>query len=98
MVDINAFLARTGMDGVELQSKLEVSSGLLSQYKAGRSNPSYTMLCKLLDEGMTIEEMFGAEIWNKVKKQALIENDALNLSDEDCRRIVEHGLAMLSRK
>lgn len=98
MVDICAFLARTGMDGVELQGKLEVSSGLLSQYKAGRSNPSYTMLCKLLDEGMTIEEMFGTERWNKIKQQALLESQALNLSDEDCRRIVEHGLAMIGRK
>lgn len=98
MVDICGFLARTGMSGVELQKKLDVSSGLLSNYKAGKANPSYSMLCKLLDEGMTIEEMFGRKAWESVKQQAALESTGLNLSDEDCRKIVEHGLAMLQRK
>ena len=86
------------MDGVELQEKLGVSSGLLSQYKAGRSNPSYTMLCKLLDEGMTIEEMFGTDRWQIVKHHAALESSVLELTDEECRKIVEHGLSMIHRK
>lgn len=100
MVDICAFLARTGMSGVELQEKLGVSSGLLSSYKAGRANPSYTMLQRLLEEGMTIEEMFGREVWGKVKNQAVSEQNAFNLanlSDEECRKIVENGLAMMNK-
>lgn len=56
------------------------------------------MLLKLLQEGMTIEEMFGHEIWEQVKKQAALEQNSLNLSDEECRKIVEHGLSMLRRK
>lgn len=98
MVDICGFLARTGISGVDLQKKLDVSSGLLSNYKAGKANPSYSMLLKLLQEGMTIEEMFGHEIWEQVKKQAALEQNSLNLSDEECRKIVEHGLSMLRRK
>lgn len=86
------------MSGSELQEKLGVSSGLLSQYKAGRSNPSYDMLVKLLHEGMTIEEMFGTEVWEKVKNQACLESSHLQLSDDECRKIVEHGLAMLRHK
>lgn len=73
MVDICGFLARTGISGVDLQKKLDVSSGLLSNYKAGKANPSYSMLLKLLQEGMTIEEMFGHEIWEQVKKQAALD-------------------------
>lgn len=64
----------------------------------GKANPSYSMLLKLLQEGMTIEEMFGHEIWEQVKKQAALEQNSLNLSDEECRKIVEHGLSMLRRK
>lgn len=53
---------RTGMKGVELQKKLDLSSGTLSIYKSGKSNPSYTMLCRLIEEGMTAREMFGNEL------------------------------------
>lgn len=98
MVDIQAFLDRTGMSGTELQEKLGVSSSLLTQYKKGRSNPSYEMLVRLLQEGMTIEEMFGPDIWQAVKNQAALESSHLELSDDECRKIVEHGLAMLRQR
>lgn len=61
-VDIEGFLDRTGMKGVELQKKLDLSSGTLSIYKSGKSNPSYSILCRLIEEGMTAREMFGDEL------------------------------------
>ena len=77
-VDINGFLARMGMKGVELQKRLGVSSGNLSQYKSNRSNPSYTMVCKLIEEGMTADELFGPELAKK-----LLENGAKGGPDTD---------------
>ena len=65
-VDIEGFLERTHMKGVELQKKLGLSSGMLSIYKSGKSNPSYQMLCSLIEEGMTSEEMFGTELAAKL--------------------------------
>lgn len=94
-VDIDAFLRRTGMDGVKLQEKLGVSSGLLSQYKAGRSNPSYSMLCKLLEEGMTIQEMFGPEILKYCQLQPVSKDRTKELSREECLDIVKKGLEAL---
>ena len=58
---------RTGMKGVELQKKLDLSSGTLSIYKSGNSNPSYKMLCRLIEEGMTSREIFGDELAAKLE-------------------------------
>ena len=69
-VDIEGFLNRTGMKGVELQKKLDLSSGTLSIYKSGNSNPSYKMLCRLIEEGMTAREMFGDELAATLEKNS----------------------------
>lgn len=58
------------MKGVELQKKLDLSSGTLSIYKSGNSNPSYKMLCRLIEEGMTAREMFGDELAAKLESNS----------------------------
>lgn len=67
-LDIKGFLERKHMKGVELQKKLGLSSGMLSIYKSGNSNPSYKVLCDLIEEGITLDEMFGKELAEKLRQ------------------------------
>ena len=76
-VDIEGFLDRTGMKGVELQKKLDLSSGTLSIYKSGKSNPSYSILCRLIEEGMTAREMFGDDLAAIPLQYAISNNSSL---------------------
>lgn len=71
-IDVKRFLDRVHMKGVELQKKLDLSSGAISQYNAGRAYPSYPVLCGMIEEGMNIYEMFGKELSEK-----LLENSGI---------------------
>lgn len=71
-IDVKRFLERVHMKGVELQKKLDLSSGAISQYNAGRAYPSYPVLCGMIEEGMNIYEMFGRELAEK-----LLENSGI---------------------
>ncbi len=66
-VDIEGFLDRLHIKGVELQKRLGLSSGAISQYKNG-NKPSYSMICKLIMEGITIDELFGKELADKLRE------------------------------
>ena len=108
-VDIKGFLARMGMKGVDLQRRLGVSSGNLSQYEK-RANPSYQMVCRLIEEGFSAKELFGPELAKKLYENGRIgtENDLFGsdkfrkgvmdviMSDEGLKRMLDnsiHGLA-----
>jgi len=69
MVKIDTYLQRTGMTKSDLLRLIgeDPKSSILSSYAAGRSNPSYEKCVKLLMNGMTIEELFGEEIAQKVR-------------------------------
>lgn len=100
MPSFEKFLLRTGRSKADLLRDLgqDPKSSLIAAYVSGRSMPSYEMCVKLLNAGMSIEELFGKEIWENVKTQALMETGNLDrLSDEQCRRIVEIGLAAIRK-
>jgi hypothetical protein len=101
MPSFEKFLARTKRTKADLLRDLDLDpkSSLISAYVSGRAMPSYEMCVKLLDCGMTVEELFGPEIWAQAKAQALMESgDMDRLSDVQCRRIVEIGLSALRRE
>lgn len=98
--EFGKFLLRTGMSKADLLRNLglDPKSSLIAAYASGRATPSYDMCVRLLHHGMTIEELFGPEIWEQAKTQALIEKGCVeSLTDEQCRRIVQVGLAALHR-
>ena len=91
--DIAAFLARTGMNQSELARRLGTTSANVSKWVRGEGVPSYGICVSLLKMGMTIGELFGDEVQKR-------NNSSLSpsLSDEECRAIVERGIATLGRR
>lgn len=63
MVGLKSFLNRLNMTKADLCRELDIDpkSSLLSSYEKGRTYPSYEKCKKLLEMGMTVEELFGRE-------------------------------------
>lgn len=92
MVKIDTYLRRTGMTKSALLRLIgeDPKSSILSAYEAGRSNPSYEKCVKLLLNGMTIDELFGDEIAQKVREYyRSIERTSLSDAPRD---VVLNGL------
>jgi transcriptional regulator with XRE-family HTH domain len=50
----------------DLAKKLDCSTGLIGMWTSGKSFASFDKCLKLLELGMTAEEMFGTEIYRKL--------------------------------
>lgn len=94
-MDIEKFLKRTRTRQKDLAATLGISEGQLSAMKKGRSETSQEVCRRLLLAGMTVEELFGPEVWEVVKRQALLESRSARLTDAECREIVERGLSAM---
>ena len=80
---LKKFLARTGLTQVGLSRKILTSDARVNQWIHGRgSDPSITLALLAL-EGMTLEEMFGKEIVDK-----LVANSR-DCSNEVVRKVAE---------
>lgn len=68
MVDIQSFCGFLGIKKAELARRLGLpyKSNTLSMYDKGKLTPTYEMCVKLLEMGMSIDELFGAEIASNV--------------------------------
>lgn len=69
-MDIKPFLNRTNRTKADLLRDLGMNpkSSLIAAYEKGRSNPSFDVVYKLLDLGMTPLELFGSEIEEKIRR------------------------------
>jgi len=65
-LNISAFLHRKKLKQRELAENLGVSVGFVGQLATSKSRVSYDALLKLIDLGITAEEMFGAECSQKL--------------------------------
>ncbi|GBU23786.1 hypothetical protein R83H12_00404 [Fibrobacteria bacterium R8-3-H12] len=65
--DISCFLARNNFTHAKLAEKLECSTSLVSVWASSEQTPSFDKCLKLIELGMTFEEMFGSELTNKAK-------------------------------
>lgn len=97
-MDIDGFLRRTGKKQRELASELGISPAMVNALKKGRTDTSATICRKLLLSGMTVEELFGSEVWELVKARALGESGKIVLGQDECMRIVAAGLASMRDK
>ena len=62
MVKVQEFINRVGISShEELAEKLGVEKGTVSSWSSGVRNPTYKVCIKLLDMGMTVEELFGKD-------------------------------------
>lgn len=79
MMDIDSFLNRTNKRKADLLRDLGMNpkSSLISAYISGASNPSYDVMLKLIELGITAQELFGEEIGSK-----LVQNSAPSIPPE----------------
>ena len=61
-MEILSFLQRKGYSQTSLAEKLGTSSQNVNRWVSGVGVPSYELCKKLLELGMTIEELFGIDI------------------------------------
>ena len=62
MFNIVKFLARKGLTHSALAEKLNCSHGLIGMWASGRAVPSYEKCVELLQNGMTVSELFGEDL------------------------------------
>jgi transcriptional regulator with XRE-family HTH domain len=65
--DINSFLRRNNWVQADLAEKLECSTSLVGIWASTDQTPSFDKCVKLLELGMTVEEMFGTELAEKAQ-------------------------------
>lgn len=61
-IDVARFLKRKGLTQQELAKKINCSLGLVGGWASYRGVPSYEKCIELLQNGMTISELFGEEV------------------------------------
>lgn len=76
MIDVDSCVSALGITKAELGRRLGLprKSNTLSLYNKGKSTPTFEMCVKLLDAGMSIEELFGSEIADKVVVSRKVQN------------------------
>ena len=89
-MDLEGFLRRTGKKQRELAEELGISAGMVTALKKGRSEPSYPVCRGLLLAGMSIGELFGDDVAHAAGQSTMF-------TDEECRAIVEAGMASLRK-
>lgn len=69
MVNVQEFIKRVGIaDHDELAQKLGIKKGTVDSWSSGSRNPTYEVCVKLLDLGMTVDELFGKAYQSSVQK------------------------------
>lgn len=67
MFDCNTFLRRMGWGQKDLAERLGIGTSTVGMWCIGKSTPTYPMIEKLLQLGMTPKELFGDEIDAKLR-------------------------------
>ena len=63
---VKKFLKRVRMTQYDLAEKLGCNQSLVAVWCTGKGVPTYDKICKLIDLGMTAEELFGTELAEKL--------------------------------
>lgn len=72
MIDINGFIRRAGIDGQEgLAEKLGITRKAVASWSSGDRSPTYDMCVRLLEAGMTVEELFGKPYRNSARTESI---------------------------
>ena len=74
MFDCNSFINRKGWKQRELAQRLNIGTSTVGMWCTGQSTPSYGVILKLIELGMTMEELFGSNV-----SEMLMEN-SVNLN------------------
>ena len=63
-LDLFSFLRRKNMCQADLSKALDTTPGNVNRWAKGDGVPSYDLCKKLLEQGMTVKELFGIDIPN----------------------------------
>lgn len=70
MFDINSFMARKRLKQRYVAKMLGCSMGIVASWCVGRKLPSYKYIIAFIRNGMTMTELFGAEIADLISQNA----------------------------
>jgi transcriptional regulator with XRE-family HTH domain len=80
MMNIQGFIDRVGIaDHAELAARLGTKKSTVDSWSSGARTPTYDMCMKLLELGMTVEELFGKPYLSSVSKA----HETLDIKVED---------------
>ena len=68
MVNVKEFTARVGISREELADKIGVKPATVYSWTSKGRTPTYDVCVKLLELGMTVEELFGKAYQSSVRK------------------------------
>ncbi|SHL05324.1 helix-turn-helix transcriptional regulator [Fibrobacter sp. UWH4] len=94
--DCNKFLIRKGWDRKELAKELGFEVTTIGNWCAKKSTPNYSTLVKLINLGMTLEEMFGETVKEKLSPSPQKDN-LPNPVNHDFKEAVRLALTDLLR-
>ena len=91
--DCNAFLRRKNWKQRDLANILGVSTSLVGGWCTGKSFPLFPMLFKLIDAGITLQELFGEEYAEKLSSPARNKEEV----KKDVKKALSEILSELSK-
>ena len=95
---LKAYLARTGRTQSSLARSIFVGQSSLNNWCRGKADPSVTVALLAL-EGMTLEELFGEEVANKLLANSKPKEAPVEVKEENRSEVQKKGfiskLAML---
>lgn len=92
--DFPKFTHRLKLKQREVSEKTGISAGLIGNWASGKAVPSYEKIGRLIEIGMTAQELFGEELGNLLVKNSAIEK---RITKSDVMDAVRDALADLSR-
>ncbi|GBU24035.1 hypothetical protein R83H12_00656 [Fibrobacteria bacterium R8-3-H12] len=101
-IDFLAFIGRKNISRVELADILDVNRSSISQYISMAHGAKYEKILKLVELGITPEELFGLELGQKMRNDIIAEylsssdfGKNLKVSEDEAVDIVRVGLSKL---
>ena len=69
--DFNKFLKRKNYKQKDVAAAIKVSMGLVGTWASNKAVPSYKKIIRLIDAGITSQELFGEEIGSKLVENSI---------------------------
>lgn len=98
-IQIQRFMDRVGIKNqTELANKLGLTQAAVSAWNSGVRKPTYEICAQLLLMGMSIDELFGAEIGEICHKNDVRKRERQLPSDDEIMAMVKRALVSLGEK
>ena len=98
-MDIVKFMNRKNLKYADVADFCGITVGMVSALRGGRSKPSYDLAKKLIQMGISLEELFDKETAEKITENEFIGSsiDVSKLPADICAEIVRKGFENLKK-